>query len=655
MNNVREKLRLEPDQLNFFQKNLQDRNPKIKMWWKVFQYREIQIKAWQEVYQARESHIRAWQEAYKARESRIMAGQETCQEGESHITAYQDQENQIKAWQEACKDRENQIKAWQEACKDRENQIKAWQEACKDLETQIRELQKDQHQICRLREELIKKATYFQELESGIGWKILVYYRKKIKNRIAPVGTIRRITYDNFLKWIKLRKKEHLEIFTEKGNPHSIIKYEEFVVSTISAGTAEAIDKKVSVIIPTKNAGQDFYHVLETIKKQKGIKDIELIIIDSGSEDDTLNLSKRYHAKIFSIVPSEFNHGLTRNFGARDACGDYLVFLSQDAIPVGDTCFLNMLRGMNNDPNIAAVSARQVPRVDADLFACWQIWNHYEKFLRYKEDTVISVDPKRFDSLPPSDKRRAAQLDNIFSCIRKDVFDKFKFNDLKYAEDLDLGLRLLKNGYKIGFLSSVSAIHSHNREPLYYFKRSFIDKKTLIRLVDDEPIDWYDIGIDSFSSMIYYICTVYRKLSYILDHVAQSEIKHSSPSGFFNSLRYLILSCRSSNKDVVLNNSLHLVIDELSRIAGEGRRKGSVKSVKNDVILQQFLSMLEGFEEYLSSYENIDKMYDDIVSALHKLFALIIGASIADYATFYKVKNRKTLMLKLEGIFGEGI
>jgi hypothetical protein len=97
---------------------------------------------------------------------------------------------------------------------------------------------------------------------------------------------------------------------------------------------------------------------------------------------------------------------------------------------------------------------------------------------------------------------------------------------------------------------------------------------------------------------------------------------------------------------------LHLVIDELSRIAGGVRRE---ISVKNDVILQQFLSMLEGFEEYVSSYENIDKMYDDIISALHKLFAVVIGASIADYATFHKVNNKKELGLKLDGIFGEGI
>ena len=82
--------------------------------------------------------------------------------------------------------------------------------------------------------------------------------------------------------------------------------------------------------------------------------------------------------------------------------------------------------------------------------------------------------------------------------MRRDIFKKFMFTDLKYAEDLDLGLRLIKNGYKIGFLSSVGAIHSHNRNLLYNFKRSYIDRKELIQLLGIEPVNWHAIGIDSF-------------------------------------------------------------------------------------------------------------------------------------------------------------
>ena len=307
---------------------------------------------------------------------------------------------------------------------------------------------------------------------------------------------------------------------------------------------------------------------------------------------------------------------------------------------------------MNNDPDIAAVSARQVPRSDADLFACWQIWNHYEKFLRYKEDTVISVDRKTFDSLIPSDKRRVAQLDNIFSCIRRDVFNKFKFNDLKYAEDLDLGLRLIKKGFKIGFLSSVGAIHSHNREPLYYFKRSFVDRKSLIHLLGDEPFNWFDTGISSFSEMIQYVRSVYRTINNTIGYIAQSETIYASPLSLFNSFRQIIRTCPPGTNGTGSKNSMHSVMDELLMLTGGDEAE---ISVNNDVILQQFMSALEVFEEYVTPYENVHETIDDIVSALHKLCAVVIGSSIGDYAAFHEVRNGKDLKYKLDSIFGEGV
>jgi len=563
---------------------------------------------------------------------------------------------EAQALQAALQESREHALALKGALQEKQEEAKALEGALNDSRIEVqnskRQLLNKQDQLHRLKEELLQKTSYIDEVQTGIGWRILVYYRKNIRNRLTPVGTKRRIAYDKLLKRLKFREKGHPEVLAEDRKSGSLIKQEQFIVPVISDNAVETINIKVSVVIPTKNAGQDFYHVLEGIRKQKGIQDIELVIVDSGSKDDTLNLSKRYGAKMLSIDPSEFCHGRTRNYGAQSATGDYLIFLSQDAIPAGDTCFFDMIRGMKNDPDIAAVSARQVPRSDADLFVCWQIWNHYEKFLRYKEDTVISVDRKTFDSLIPSDKRRVAQLDNIFSCIRRDVFNKFKFNDLKYAEDLDLGLRLIKKGFKIGFLSSVGAIHSHNREPLYYFKRSFLDRKSLIHLLGDEPLNWFDTGISSFSEMIKYVRSVYRTINNTIGYIAQSETIYASPLSLFNSFRQIIRTCPPGTNGTGSKNSMHSVMDELLMLTGGDEAE---ISVNNDVILQQFMSALEVFEEYVTPYENVHETIDDIVSALHKLCAVVIGSSIGDYAAFHEVRNGKDLKYKLDSIFGEGV
>ncbi|MFZ3136754.1 MAG: glycosyltransferase [Thermodesulfovibrionales bacterium] len=651
MQELKEKLKHEQAQLQDSMEQhgaLQESRDQVQALESALQEIRGQAEALESALKESRNQAQAFESAlHKSRtQARSLEGalQENREETQALKGALQESRNQARALEGALEESRNQAQAQalRSALEESRNQVQIFN----------KELQDNQNQIYRLKEELRKKTSYIEEVQTGIGWRILVYYRKNIRNRLTPVGTKRRIAYDKLLKRLKFREKGHPEVLAEDRKSGSLIKQEQFIVPVISDNAVEAINIKVSVVIPTKNAGQDFYHVLEGIRKQKGIQDIELVIVDSGSKDDTLNLSKRYGAKILSIDPSEFCHGRTRNYGAQFATGDYLVFLSQDAIPAGDTCFFDMICGMNNDPHIAAVTARQVPRSDADLFACWQIWNHYEKFLRYKEDTVISVDRKTFDSLIPSDKRRVAQLDNIFSCIRRDVFNKFKFNDLKYAEDLDLGLRLIKKGFKIGFLSSVGAIHSHNREPLYYFKRSFVDRKSLIHLLEDEPLNWFDTGISSFSEMIQYVRSVYRTINNTIGYIAQSETIYTSHLSLFNSFRQIIRTCPPGTNGTGSKNSMHSVMDELLELTGGDEAE---ISVHNDVILQQFMSALEVFEEYVTPYENVHETINDILSALHKLCAVVMGSSIGDYAAFHEVRNGKGLKYKLDSIFGEGV
>ena len=73
----------------------------------------------------------------------------------------------------------------------------------------------------------------------------------------------------------------------------------------------------------------------------------EVIIIDSGSTDRTLDIAGSYHVKLHHISNSEFNHGETRNLGARLASGQFVAYLTQDATPasrVGDrgSGFINL-------------------------------------------------------------------------------------------------------------------------------------------------------------------------------------------------------------------------------------------------------------------------------------------------------------------------
>ncbi len=164
-------------------------------------------------------------------------------------------------------------------------------------------------------------------------------------------------------------------------------------VHTAGAVTSDTpIVSRVSVIIPTKNAGEEFDYILRKIAQQELVNDIELVIIDSGSDDRTLEICRAYTRNIVEIPPTEFHHARTRNLGAERATGEFLVFTVQDAVPIGNHWLYKLLYPIQ-EGQASAVSALQIPRSDADLFAAWSYWSHNLVFLGQDRDPLIQPFP----------------------------------------------------------------------------------------------------------------------------------------------------------------------------------------------------------------------------------------------------------------------
>jgi rhamnosyltransferase len=198
----------------------------------------------------------------------------------------------------------------------------------------------------------------------------------------------------------------------------------------------------VSIIILTKNAGQNFTPLLQHISTQKFNGLYEVLVIDSGSTDDTVRTAKEFPVKITQIEPHAFHHGKTRNLGAKLSNGSTLVYVTQDALPI-----TNNLK----DPNVAMVIGRQIP---------WQNAKPPEKFfyVRNFPEQKIIVKPKV----------SSYYLDNIFisnvnSAIRKDVWQQFKFSEAIFmAEDKEFANRILSAGWIIIYEPSAAVYHAHD-------------------------------------------------------------------------------------------------------------------------------------------------------------------------------------------------
>ena len=116
----------------------------------------------------------------------------------------------------------------------------------------------------------------------------------------------------------------------------------------------------------------------------------------------------------------------------------------------------------------------------------------------------------RISHLPNNKKdvqflRQNAQLDDVSCIVRKDIFQQYMYRG-KYAEDLDLGIRLLNDGYSLIMRATVQVIHSHNRSLLYHFKRSIVDKITLNYFFPSSGFHQNDKDvIDNILSLYFYV------------------------------------------------------------------------------------------------------------------------------------------------------
>jgi glycosyltransferase involved in cell wall biosynthesis/SAM-dependent methyltransferase len=543
---------------------------------------------------------------------------------------------------------------------DRDKQIADLRQHTHNLETIINDRDQQLQEFIRFNQSLSNEN---QSIKRSLTYNLTTKFHKKIVERILPQNTRIRKYYDLGLSGSRLLINEGWDRFWWCYNERThqkaistgyIIPLPHPKINLQESDNFPAIQVKVSVIIPTKNAGPEFESVLEKIKNQKGIASVEIIIVDSASTDGTCEIAEKYGCRIFVIQPEEFNHGLTRNYGAEQASGEFIVFLVQDAIPVGEYWLFNLVKSFGNNEKIAAVTCRQIPRSDADMFAGFILWSHYQSLNR-TQNRVYSCND-RFDELAPLDKRIAAGVEDTCCMMQKKIFDRFKFRNIQYGEDLDIGIRLLKAGYKTAFVFSTGVIHSHNRAPLYFFKRSFVDTLVLDSLLNSfqKPID-NNISLKDLMeqilglySLIHQSMTTPGNLPFS-GTLAINHLKKSLQSPAVGSEIQLFFSDNKQSERGDVTNKLEILLAECAGLV----HTSSVK--REDSLIASYCAVLDNFSEYCSVYSSLDGKELELFELFDKLFALIAGSTLA---TYYCKKAHDQLSeseLTLMKLLGEGI
>ena len=227
----------------------------------------------------------------------------------------------------------------------------------------------------------------------------------------------------------------------------------------------------ISIIIPTKNGGHDIEKCLSGVFHQETDYSFEVIIIDSGSSDDTVQVVKKFPVTLVAMKPEDFNHGKVRNLGGRLAQGRYIVYLTQDAYPANEHWLQNLARNLEKDGKVAGVYSRQLPKPDCNLLEVKRISKAFGPIRQIKNRDGIR-EGAHFKEV--SNLTQLIQFSNVSSCLRKNIWAKISFNDNSiFGEDQEWAKEILEAGYSIVYEPQSVVYHSHNDSLKRQFKRSF--------------------------------------------------------------------------------------------------------------------------------------------------------------------------------------
>jgi GT2 family glycosyltransferase len=221
----------------------------------------------------------------------------------------------------------------------------------------------------------------------------------------------------------------------------------------------------ISIVIPVKDGGEDLPRCLGSIARQRlsGDEEVQIVVVDSGSRDDSVEIARAHGALVHEIPSHEFSHGTTRNLGARLSSGEILVFISQDAVPVDDHWLQALIEPLRDDPEVAGVYGRQIANDDAsppERFFLDFLYGPSPRRQRAAEVGALSMDTTLFS--------------NANGAIRRALWERFPFvEDIIMSEDQDWSRRALLAGYAVVYEPAAAVRHSHAYTLTSAFQRFF--------------------------------------------------------------------------------------------------------------------------------------------------------------------------------------
>lgn len=236
-----------------------------------------------------------------------------------------------------------------------------------------------------------------------------------------------------------------------------------------------------TVAILTYNGEDYLERILEQLRVQDLDGEFEILIIDSGSTDSTLDIVRRFpEVRLHEIPNEEFGHGRTRNLAARLANGEFVAYLTHDAVPTSPRWLREIIAPFAMDQRIVAVMGKQVPRPGCFPLLKYEIQGVFAAFGPDFGTSVFYKDESMDDE---GTLGALGFYSDVNSAARRDfLVETIPYRDVQYAEDQLFGRDVIEAGYRKAYAPRAAVEHSNDLSLAEYGKRIFDETVGLRRI-----------------------------------------------------------------------------------------------------------------------------------------------------------------------------
>lgn len=209
-----------------------------------------------------------------------------------------------------------------------------------------------------------------------------------------------------------------------------------------------------SIIIRALNESRHLDELLRTVAQQETAGGLrwEVVLVDSGSTDGTLEIAKKHQCHIIRISREEFSFGHSLNIGCEAARGDILVMISGHCVPIGSNWLQRLCRPIM-EGKASYVYGRQVGGPESYFSECRIFAKYYPESAQGRQNGFF--------------------CNNANSAIARAIWEEFRFNEeLTGLEDMELAKRIVENGGRIEYLPE-ACVHHHHQETWTKVQRRF--------------------------------------------------------------------------------------------------------------------------------------------------------------------------------------